>query len=287
MNPQVPLAGRTVLVTGGARRIGAAIVRHLAALGARMVIHHHESGEQARVLAGELSGAGMASGEARTAQTPAGELSGGGAAGGETWTAQMPGDHPPAGCLCLGADLARPEAPAELLAAAEAAGAPPDAVVHAAASFLRRGLAETTAEDWDRVMALNLRSTFLLAQELGRRWSGGGGDLVVIGDAGGLELWPGYFAHSVAKAALIPLVKALAKALAPGIRVNGVIPGPVLPPAGTPEEELARLRERTLLKRIGDPLHVAQAVAFLLTCDYATGSWVEVTGGSQLWRGRP
>ena len=77
----------------------------------------------------------------------------------------------------------------------------------------------------------------------------------------------------------------LAKALAPSFRVNGVVPGPVLPPDDMPETELAAILERTLLKRLGDPRHVAQAVEFLLVCDYATGSMVEVTGGSQLWRG--
>jgi pteridine reductase len=250
MNPDQPLAGRSVLVTGGARRVGGAISGHLAALGARVLVHYHESAAEARELVAALPGGGA----------------------------------------CFAADLSRLEGPATLLAAAAAAGERPDAVVHAAASFLGRSLLDTTVEDWDRVMALNLRSTFLLGQELGRRWAGGaggeGGDLVVIGDAGGLELWTGYFAHSVAKAALIPLVEALAKALAPAIRVNGVMPGPVLPPEGASPEELARIRERTLLKRLGDPLHVAQAVAFLLVCDYATGSWVEVTGGSQLWRGR-
>jgi pteridine reductase len=247
MSPHAPLTGRSVLVTGGAHRVGGAISRHLAARGARVVVHYHRSEAEARALVAAL----------------------------------------PAGGACFAADLSRPEGPGDLLAAAAAAGERLDALVHTAASFLARPLLETSIEDWDRVMALNLRSTFLLAQEIGRRWSSGGGDLVVIGDAGGVELWTGYFAHTVAKAALIPMVKALAKALAPRIRVNGVMPGPVLPPAGTSEEELARIRERTLLKRLGDPLHVAQAVEFLLICDYATGSWVEVTGGSQLWRGRP
>ena len=93
-------------------------------------------------------------------------------------------------------------------------------------------------------------------------------------------------AHSVAKAALIPLVKALAKALAPRYRVNGVMPGPVLARPGTSPAELERMRQQTLLKRLGDPGDVVRAVEFLLRCDFATGSWVEVTGGSQLWRGQ-
>jgi NAD(P)-dependent dehydrogenase (short-subunit alcohol dehydrogenase family) len=162
----------------------------------------------------------------------------------------------------------------------------PDSVVHAAASFLARPLLDTSAEDWDAVQALNLRAFFLLAQEMARRRGSQGGDLVAIGDSAALELWPGYVAHSVAKAALIPLVKVLAKSLAPGFRVNGVIPGPVLPPAGAAAEEIDRMRRRTLLQRLGDPSDVALAVEFLLQCRFATGSWVEVTGGSQLWRGQ-
>lgn len=248
MSPPQSLAGRTVLVTGGARRVGEAISRHLAVRGARVLIHYHGSEEEARRLAASLASL-------------------------------------PAGAACFGADLASPEGPAALLAACEAAGESPDALVHGAASFLNKGLFETTAGDWDRVFALNLRAFFLLAKEHARRRGERGGDLIAICDSAAYELWPGYLAHSVAKAAVIPLVKALAKALAPRFRVNGVVPGPVLPPDDMPESELAAIRERTLLKRLGDPRHVAQAVEFLLVCDYATGSIVEVTGGSQLWRG--
>jgi pteridine reductase len=191
----------------------------------------------------------------------------------------------PAGGACFTADLGEPDGPQSLLAACVAAGESPDSIVHSAASFLKRSFAETTVEEWDQTFALNVRSLFLLAQELVKLRGVQGGNLVAICDSGALELWTGYLAHSVAKAAVIPLVKALAKALAPAFRVNGVIPGPVLPPAETSEEQLAVIREKTLLKRLGSPEHVAQAVEFLLTCDYATGSLVEVTGGAQLWRG--
>jgi pteridine reductase len=241
-----PLGGRTVLVTGGARRLGAEISRHLGRLGARVLVHYHQSAAEARALIAEL----------------------------------------PAGGACFAADLSHPEGPAGLLAATAAAGVGPDAVVHGAASFLGRSLLDTSVEEWERVMALNLRSTFLFGQELGRRWREAGGDLVVIGDAGGVELWTSYFAHSVAKAALIPLVKALAKALAPRIRVNGVLPGPVLPPDDTPAAEVEKMRQRTLLKRVGSPGDIALAVEFLLRCRFATGSWIEVSGGSTLWRGQ-
>jgi pteridine reductase len=245
--PELPFLGRTILVTGGAHRVGGAISRHLGGRGARVLVHYHRHGAEAAALAAGL----------------------------------------PAGGVAFGGDLSDPEGPRRLLDACAAAGEEPDAVVHAAASFLRRPPLSTSAADWDGVQALNLRAFFLLAQELARRRGDLGGDLVAIGDAAGLELWSGYLAHSVAKAALVPLVKALAKALAPHYRVNGVMPGPVLPPEGSAPEEVERMRERTLLKRLGSPADVALAVEFLLRCDFATGAWIEVTGGSQLWRGQP
>jgi pteridine reductase len=244
--PELPFAGRSILVTGGAHRVGGAISRYLGARGARILVHYHGSAALAADLVASL----------------------------------------PAGGAAFGADLSDPEGPRRLFDACRTAGEMPGAVVHAAASFLHRPLLETGAADWDAVQALNLRAFFLLAQELVRARGELGGDLVAIGDAAALELWSGYVAHSVAKAALIPLVKALAKALAPRYRVNGVMPGPVLAPPGTPPAELERMRQQTLLKRLGDPDDVSQAVEFLLRCDFATGSWVEVTGGSQLWRGQ-
>jgi len=252
-----PLAGRTVLVTGGAHRVGGAISRHLGALGARVLVHYHASAAEAEALVAAL----------------------------------------PAGGRALPADLARPDGPAALVAACAAAGELPDAAVHSAASFLRRPVLETTAADWDAVFAVNTRAFFLLAAELARRWSAEVGEgasagegapdrcLVAISDSGARELWTGYAAHCVSKAALLPLVRVLAKALAPDVRVNAVVPGPILPPDDTPSAERAAIAERTLLKRIGDPDTVARAVAYLLTEPFVTGAELDVTGGSHLWRG--
>lgn len=241
-----PFAGRTILVTGGAHRVGGAISRLLGERGARVVVHHHRSRAEAEALAASL----------------------------------------PSGGMTVAADLGSADGPGRLFHTCAAAGWLPDAVVHAAASFQPGSLEATSAAAWDDVQALNLRAFFLVAQELYRRRGASGGDLVAIGDSAALELWPGYLAHSVAKAALVSLVKLLAKSMAPAFRVNGVLPGPVLPPAGADAEEIDRMRRRTLLKRLGDPADVALAVEFLLRCRFATGSWVEVTGGSQLWRGQ-
>lgn len=242
------LAGRTVLVTGGAHRVGEAISRYLAAGGARVLVHHHRSGEAARALAGELPGA-----------------------------------------LALSADLADAEGPSRLLAACAAAAAYPDAIVHSASSFLRRPVADTSADDWDAVFALNLRAFFLLARDFAR-WHGAAGEeapdrcLIALSDSGAYELWTGYAAHCVAKAALHSLVQLLAKALAPAVRVNAVVPGPVLPEAGTTPERRRAMEERTLLGRLGEPEDVARAVAFLLENRFTTATLLEVTGGAHLWR---
>jgi pteridine reductase len=244
MNSAAPLAQRTILVTGGAHRVGGDISRHLGRLGAKVLVHYHRSAGEAADLVASL----------------------------------------PAGGAAFSANLADPGGPKRLLDLCAAAGEVPDTIVHSAASFLNRPFLATTAADWDAVQALNVRSFFLLAQELARRRGSSGGDLVAIGDAAALDLWTGFLAHSIAKAALIPLVKGLARILAPDFRVNGIIPGPVLPPEHTTPAELDRMRERTLLKRLGTPAHVSQAVEFLLRCDYVTGAWIEVTGGSQLWR---
>jgi pteridine reductase len=240
-----PLSGRSILVTGSAHRVGSVLARALADAGADLVLHAHRSLARAETLAREL----------------------------------------PVRAMAVSADLGSPAAPVEILDAAKQQGFEVDTLVHSAAGFLHKRALETTASDWDQVFALNLRAFFLLSTEIARRRGSRGGNLVAIADAAAVELWPAYFAHSVAKAGLVALVRALAKAFAPDFRVNAVMPGPVLPPEETPESEREAMAARTLLQRLGRPEHVAQAVLFLLTCDYATGSIVEVTGGSTLWRG--
>ncbi len=238
------LAGRTILVTGGARRLGAAIARHLGRRGARVVVHHRASADAARDLVTEL----------------------------------------PRGSLAIAGDLARPETPARLFAELRRVDAVPDGIVHAAASFVRATVEETTVAQWDAIFALNLRAFFFLAQAFARERGERGGALVAIGDSGALELWPSYLAHCVSKAALGSLVQALAKALAPRCRVNAVLPGAVLPPEEADVAERQAMASRSLLGRLGSPESVAAAVELLLLDDYVTGALLPVNGGSHLWR---
>lgn len=240
------LAGRTVLVTGGAHRVGGAISTHLGALGARVIVHAHQHLQAADRLVAKL----------------------------------------PAGSVAIGADLRLPDGADRLYEALGSLAPQVDGLVHAAASFLRGPLAELTAAQWDEVFSLNLRAFALLAGRFAAARAGRGGDLIAIGDSAGLELWPSYVAHSIAKAGLLSLVKLLAKGMAPAFRVNAIVPGAVLPPDGTSAELVATYARRTLLQRIGQPADIADAVAYLLRAPFVTGAILPVTGGSELWRGR-
>lgn len=238
--------GRSFLVTGSGKRLGRAIARALLEGGARRVaLHAWRSVEAAAELAREFP------------------------------------DRTEVVC----ADLRDAEAPAGIFRALDRMDFDVESVVHGASSFPRVPFRQTDAQLWDEVFALEVRAFFLLARELVERRGDRGGVLIALGDTSSYEFWPSSFAHSVAKAALLDLVRALARSLAPHFRVNAVVPGPVLPPEGTPAEEVAKMARRTLLGRLGEPADVVDAVGFLLRAPYATASILDLHGGSPLWRG--
>jgi NAD(P)-dependent dehydrogenase (short-subunit alcohol dehydrogenase family) len=110
----------------------------------------------------------------------------------------------------------------------------------------------------------------------------GNGKIINIVDVAGEVIWPGYFAYSVSKAALIAVNRGLAKAYAPAIQVNGIAPGPVLFPDHYTEEQKRSAIERTLLKRAGHPSDIVNAVVFLIENDYITGEIIHVDGGRHI-----
>jgi pteridine reductase len=151
-----------------------------------------------------------------------------------------------------------------------------DLLVHAAGDgFERKPVAEVTEADWDRAMDITAKSTFFLAQAAAPALRAANGVLVIVEDVAGYEPWPSFAAHSAAKAAQAMLTRILAQALAPEIRVCGVAPGAV---AVAPEEE-RRQADRTLLGRVGTPADVADAVAYLATAGFVTGTTLVVDGG--------
>jgi pteridine reductase len=235
---------RVVLVTGAGRRVGASIAAALGADGWTVAVHHYAS----------VDGA---------AQVVRGIEAAGGAA------------------AVFAADLADAEACAALPSAVVARFGRLDAVVHAAASLQRTPLGTTSAATVDAILALNLRAPFLLAQASAAVLPDGGA-IVCIGDHLADEATSGYAMHGVAKAGVHALVRQLAGALAPRVRVNAVAPGVVLLPDDAPPSLAKRLAAEAVLGRIGTPTDVADAVRYLLDAPFVTGQVLRVDGGRGL-----
>jgi len=229
-------------VTGGAIRVGRAIALELAAAGADVAIHYHQSEAPAREVEAALRGHGV-----RTA--------------------------------VVRADLRQPRETAKLVAATKEALGRLDVLVCSAAGFGRQPVAEITAEDWRAMMALNLDAPFFLAQaaapELARR----AGVIVNILDVAAFHAWKGYAAYGASKAGLAMLTRIMALELAPRVRVAGVAPGTVQFPEDYDPAARAAVLSRVPLGREGRPEDVARAVRFIVENDYITGSVIAVDGG--------
>jgi pteridine reductase len=154
-----------------------------------------------------------------------------------------------------------------------------DLLVHAAGDgFEPKSIEHVTEEDWDAAFGITAKASFFLAQAAAPHLRAGGGVVILIEDVAAYQPWPSFAAHSAAKAAQAMLTRVLARALAPEVRVCGVAPGPV---AVEPGQEERRAAE-TLLRRIGEPDDVAEAVAFLAQADFVTGTSLIVDGGRLL-----
>ncbi len=154
-----------------------------------------------------------------------------------------------------------------------------DLVVHAAgAGFVPVRLEDVTEELWDDAVDVTAKGTLFLAQAAAPALRESGGTLVIVEDVASFQPWTSFPAHSAAKAAQAMLTRVLARALAPDVRVCGVAPGPVAVEADQEERRAAE----TLLGRVGSPDDVADAVAYLATANYVTGTTLVVDGGRLL-----
>jgi pteridine reductase len=151
-----------------------------------------------------------------------------------------------------------------------------DLVVHAAGDgFAPKPIAEVNEEDWDAALDVTAKGTFFLAQAAAPALREARGVLVIVEDVAAYQAWPSFAAHCAAKAAQAMLTRLLARALAPEVRVCGVAPGAV---AVDPGQEERRAAE-TLLRRVGSPDDVAEAVLYLSRAGYVTGTTLVVDGG--------
>lgn len=237
------LTGRRALVTGGAVRVGRALCLALAEMGLDVAVHHRSSAEAAEETAARCREAGV------RAVVVGGDL--GSAAG------------------CRGV----------VAGAAEALGGL-EVLVNSAADFTPASLADTTEEQFDRALAVNLKGPFFCAQAAAPHMRAAGfGRIVNIADVAGLEPWPRFAAHCASKAGVVMLTRSLAQELAPSVTVNAIAPGAVLMPDGASEAATGRAAGKTVLQRVGSPDDVAGALRYLLEADYVTGHTLVVDGG--------
>jgi pteridine reductase len=180
-------------------------------------------------------------------------------------------------------DLASSEAAAAVVGRAVEELGGLDLLVHAASNgFAPKPVAEVTEADWDAAFGATAKGAFFVSQAAAPHLREARGTVVMIEDVAGYQPWPLFAAHCAAKAAQAMLTRVLARALAPEVRVCGVAPGTV---AVDPGQEERRAAE-TLLKRIGDPDDVADAVLYLAGADFVTGTTLVVDGGRLLETGR-
>jgi pteridine reductase len=236
------LRGRVALVTGAGRRLGRALALALGARGMHVAVHYNASADGAEETAALIRDAG---GQART----------------------------------LGADLTDARACEQLVDAAAVAFGALDVVVNSAAVMMRTPVGEVTPEDWDAMFALNLRAPFFIAQRAAPHLAKARGAIVNIADLAALETWPAYVPHGISKAGVVQMTRALARALAPDVRVNAIAPGAVLLPDDWDEAAGERLARTTPLARLGAADDVVQAALYLLAADYVTGETIVVDGG--------
>jgi len=154
-----------------------------------------------------------------------------------------------------------------------------DVLVNSAAVMHRMPFGEITPQQWDDVMALNLRAPFFLAQAAAPHLKTARGVIVNIADLAAFETWPGYLPHGLSKSGIVYLTRALARVLAPEVRVGAIAPGTVLLPENWSDADAQRLRATTPLAREGSPEDVTRTVLFILDSDYLTGETIIVDGG--------
>ena len=255
---------KTALITGGAQRIGQALVNHFHDLGWRVIIHYHTSSDAADQLTQQLN------------------------------------DKRQNSARAFSADLGTIDQIEALAKAVTNLKWPLDLVIHNAAQFSPTPLSTTTESSWEHLMSTNLKAPFFLTQALLNVLSTGA-NLIFLCDIFGDRPLPNYSVYSATKAGLAMMTRSLALDLAPAHRVNGIALGAILPPsiAASAENDgpqdapqsSAALEESALLDSIlarvplatiGSPVHIAEVAEFLASSDYITGQIIPVDGGRRV-----
>jgi len=243
------LSGKVVLVTGGAKRVGAAIARRLHREGASLMLHYRGSERETKALRTELNSARADS------------------------------------VALVKADLLDTMGLPEIVKNTVARFERLDALVNNASSFFPTPVGEMTPATWESLVGANLRAPLFLSQAAAPHLKKTGGAIVNITDIHADRPLKGYVIYSIAKTGLAGLTRSLARELAPDVRVNGVAPGAIIWPEDGSWDDLTRQRivSHTLLRRTGEPDDIARAVYYLIAdAPYVTGQIIAVDGGRSI-----
>jgi len=244
-----PPADPVVLITGAARRIGATLARRFHAEGYRVLLHYRHSHVDAIQLADQLNA--LRSDSARVLQ----------------------------------ADLTIEGGAEQLAAKALDQWHQLDLLINNASSFYPTPFGQVTHTQWHDLLGSNLAGPFFLAQALAPELIRRDGAIINLVDVHSQKPLKDFPTYSIAKAGTAMLTQVLAKELAPRVRVNGISPGPILPPEGAAQRDPAaqqQIVDSTLLGRCGSPDDIADTALFLVRQGYMTGQIVTVDGGKSL-----
>jgi pteridine reductase len=247
---KIDLNDQVALVTGSAHRVGKAIALELAKSGIHIMVHYHNSDEDTvRDTLHEIKSHGV-------------------------------------DAFAVQSDIGTPQGIEAVFNRLNADFGRLDILVNNASSFNRNELMDVSLEDWKQSLNVNLTAPFLCTQaavSLMRQNDTPGGAIINICDRGSMTPWPDFFDHGISKAGLWMLTKTSAISLGEeNIRVNGILPGPVLIPQGMTDEQWAEIGKSSPLQRSGQAEDVARAVVYLAAEDYITGTIIEVNGGEHL-----
>ena len=237
------LVGKTALVTGGAKRLGRATCLALADAGVNVVVHHRTSSAEAEQLADQLKGLGVGA-----------------------WTAR--------------ADLGNQNELEGLVENAIALAGRLDVLINNASIFPSSDFDSMTLDQLRDSVDINAWAPFVLGREFARRTETG--HIINFVDTRINSYDWSHVAYHASKYLLALFTRMMAIRFAPGISVNAIAPGLILPPEGKDQDYLESLKDSTLLKRVGNPGEVAEAVLFLLRSDFITGQVIYVDGGRHM-----
>jgi NAD(P)-dependent dehydrogenase (short-subunit alcohol dehydrogenase family) len=236
------ISGRVALVTGGARRVGRVLALGLAREGADIIVHYHRSRDEADETVAEIEALGRRA-------------------------------------IALSADLAQADDVTRMATDVRRELGRLDILVNSASLYEQAAVDDITPADFYRVNGTNQRGQFFHSQAAAPMLREANGVIINIGDLSALQPWPSYAHHAVSKAGLVHLTRVLARALAPAIRVNAIVPGTVLPPDDWDGSDGVHGQDRRVLDRAGQPEDVLDALLYLVRADFVTGQTLIVDGG--------